>query len=101
MIAKRMVLLTLLRPFEWFPALLTSKWLAVFLVCIPLIRIGEGLVALGASMFVPVLPRDTANRHVEIVSRMFRWKAPTTQFAFEGVSLISWVLPLFMLSVFC
>jgi hypothetical protein len=70
-------------------------------VFIPLVRIGEGLIALGASVFVPVTPRDTANGHVEIVPRMLRWKAPATQFAFEGILLIFPMLLLFMLSVFC
>ena len=89
MVTERLVLVTFLGPFECFPALLASKRLAIFLVYIPLVRIGEGLIALGASVFVPVQPRDTASRHVEVVTRMFRWKAPATQFAFEGVLLIS------------
>lgn len=101
MVAERLVLVTFLGPSECFPALLASKRLAIFLVFIPLVRIGEGLIALGALVFVPVLPRDTASRHVEVVPRMFRWKAPATQFAFEGVLLIFRMLPLFMLSVFC
>src|SRR5436190_24090930 len=73
MVAERLVLVTFLGPFECFLALFASKRLAIFLVFIPLVRIGEGLIALGASVFVPVTPRDTANGHVEIVPRMLRW----------------------------
>jgi hypothetical protein len=94
-------MVTFLGPFECFPALLASKTLAIFLVFIPLVRIGEGLIVLSVSVFVPVPQRDTASRHVEVVPRMFRWKGPATQFAFEGVFLIFRMLPLFMLSVFC
>ena len=101
MVAERLVLVTFLGPFECFPALLASKRLAIFLVLIPLVRIGEGLIALGASVFVPVPERDTANRHVEVVPIMFHLKALATQFAFEGVLLIFRMLPLFMISVFC
>jgi hypothetical protein len=101
MVVERLVLVTFLGSFECFPALLVSKRLVIFLVFISLVRIGEGLIALGASVFVPVPPRDTASRHVEVVPRMFRWKPPATQFAFEGVLLIFRMLPLFMLSVFC
>jgi hypothetical protein len=98
MVAERLVLVTFLGPFECFPALLASKRPAIFLVFIPLVRIGEGLIAPGASVFVPIPPRDTASRHVEVIPRMFRWKAPATQFAFEGVLLLFRMLPLFMLS---
>jgi hypothetical protein len=101
MVTERLVLVTFLGPFECFPALLASKRLAIFLVFIPLIRIGEGLIALSASIFVSIPQRDTASRHMEVVPRIFRWKAPATQFAFEGDLLIFRMLPLFMLSVFC
>jgi hypothetical protein len=76
MVAERLVLVTFLGPFKCFPALFASKRLAIFLVLIPLVRIGEGLIALGALVFVPVPSRDTASRHMEVVPRMFRWKAP-------------------------
>lgn len=99
--AERLVLVTLPVPFECFPALFASKRLTFFLVFIPLVRVWEGLITLGASVLVPVMPRNTANGHAEVVPRVLRWKGPAAQFAFEGILLIFRMLLPFMLSVFC
>jgi hypothetical protein len=70
-------------------------------VFIPLVRIGEGLIAFEASVFVSVRPLDPTCRHVDIVPSMLRRKAPATIFAFEGILLLLRMPLLFMLSVFC
>jgi hypothetical protein len=70
-------------------------------VFIPLVRIGEGLIAFEASVFVPVRPLDPTCRRVDIVPSMLRRKAPLIVFAFEGILLVLGMPLLFMLSVFC
>lgn len=60
----------------------------------------EGLIIFIAFVLVPVLPWNTADRHVNLVTRKFCRKALPTLIACESALFIPWMLLFVMFSVF-